>query len=108
MKSKDGQKFSAGKRIEQALLAEISQGKLAPGKRLDEAGLAERFGASRTPVREALSRLTCMKLRPLAPELRHKGLIYCPSNSASARARFAPRNSLRLRICWPLHKAIAI
>jgi len=58
MKLKDGQKFSAGKRIEQALLAEISEGKLEPGQRLDEAGLAERFGASRTPVREALSRLT--------------------------------------------------
>lgn len=33
-------------------------GALEPGQRLDEAGLAERFGASRTPVREALSRLT--------------------------------------------------
>ncbi len=55
---KDGQKFSTAKRIEQALLDEISVGKLAPGHRLDEVGLAERFGASRTPVREALSRLT--------------------------------------------------
>ena len=58
MKTKDADKLSAGKRIEQALLAEISVGKLEPGQRLDEAGLAQRFGASRTPVREALSRLT--------------------------------------------------
>lgn len=51
-------KFSAAKRIERSLLEEISAGELAPGQRLDEAGLAQRFGASRTPVREALSRLT--------------------------------------------------
>ncbi len=37
---------------------EISAGQLEPGQRLDEVGLAERFGVSRTPVREALSRLT--------------------------------------------------
>ena len=52
------QRFSAAKRIEQALLHEIGVGELEPGQRLDEVGLAERFGASRTPVREALSRLT--------------------------------------------------
>ena len=51
-------KLSAAQRIEQALVAEISEGGLEPGQRLDEQGLAARFGASRTPVREALSRLT--------------------------------------------------
>lgn len=51
-------KVSAAQRIEQGLLQEISAGELEPGQRLDEAGLATRFGASRTPVREALSRLT--------------------------------------------------
>lgn len=51
-------KLSAAQRIEQALLEEISVGDMAPGQRLDEVGLATRFGASRTPVREALSRLT--------------------------------------------------
>lgn len=58
MKAKDAPKFSAARRIEQALLDEISVGELEPGQRLDEVRLAERFGASRTPVREALSRLT--------------------------------------------------
>ncbi|MYH57715.1 MAG: GntR family transcriptional regulator, partial [Boseongicola sp. SB0675_bin_26] len=53
----DGQKHSMAQRIEQALLEEIGTGDLRPGQRLDEAGLARRFGASRTPVREALSRL---------------------------------------------------
>jgi DNA-binding GntR family transcriptional regulator len=52
------QKLSAAHRIEQVLIEEISAGELLPGIRLDEVGLARRFGVSRTPVREALSRLT--------------------------------------------------
>ena len=43
--------------ITSALEREIATGALAPGVRLDEVGLAERFGTSRTPIREALSRL---------------------------------------------------
>lgn len=54
----NGQRHSMAQRIEQALLEEIGTGDLRPGQRLDEVGLAKRFGASRTPVREALSRLT--------------------------------------------------
>ncbi len=37
--------------------SEIVDGLLMPGERLDERALAERFGISRTPVREALNRL---------------------------------------------------
>jgi DNA-binding GntR family transcriptional regulator len=44
--------------IETALTEEIAAGELAPGTRLDEVRLAARFKASRTPVREALGRLT--------------------------------------------------
>lgn len=54
----DTAKVSATRRIELALLEEIAAGELEPGKRLDESGLAARFDASRTPVREALGRLT--------------------------------------------------
>lgn len=39
------------------LLDAIDRGDYAPGARLVEAEVAERFGVSRTPVREALSRL---------------------------------------------------
>ncbi|MEM7059900.1 MAG: GntR family transcriptional regulator [Pseudomonadota bacterium] len=39
------------------ILEEIDQGDLAPGARLVETDLAERFGMSRTPIREALQRL---------------------------------------------------
>lgn len=49
---------STAQRIETALLDDIAAGLVAPGERLDETRLAERFGVSRTPVREALSRLT--------------------------------------------------
>ena len=53
-----GHKLSAAHRVEQALIEEISAGELMLGVRLDEVGLAHRFGVSRTPVREALSQLT--------------------------------------------------
>lgn len=46
-------KRSAYERIRESILV----GELAPGQILSENALAERFGASRTPVREALHRL---------------------------------------------------
>ncbi len=56
--SRKNGKLSAVQRIETALVEEISAGELSAGERLDEMGLAARLGTSRTPVREALSRLT--------------------------------------------------
>ena len=43
--------------IYQQLLAEIEKGDLIPGDRLLETDLAQRFGVSRTPIREAIRRL---------------------------------------------------
>lgn len=46
---------------------EIATGQLKPGERLDEMSLAERFGVSRTPIREALQQLAAggmVELRP--------------------------------------------
>lgn len=43
--------------IEAVLMDDIAAGALRPGERLDEVTLTRRFGVSRTPVREALSRL---------------------------------------------------
>ena len=48
--------------IEATLMADIAAGILQPGERLDEVKLTERFGVSRTPVREALSRLTAQSI----------------------------------------------
>ena len=52
------QRESTGQKIESVLLDDIAAGALQPGERLDETKLAQRFGVSRTPIREALSRLT--------------------------------------------------
>ncbi len=51
----------------EALEQEVVTGRLPPGTRLDEAGLAQRFGVSRTPVREALNRLAATGLVELRP-----------------------------------------
>jgi DNA-binding GntR family transcriptional regulator len=48
----------AALRVEAGLIDDIAAGLLLPGERLDEVKLTERFGVSRTPVREALTRLT--------------------------------------------------
>lgn len=53
---------SATQRIARALIDDIAAGALAPGERLDETRLAERFGVSRTPVREALNQLVAQRI----------------------------------------------
>ncbi len=45
----------------------ILSGLLAPGSRLDEQHLAQHFGVSRTPVREALRQLAASGLIDLRP-----------------------------------------
>lgn len=44
--------------IEAVLREDIAAGALQPGERIDEVALSQRFGVSRTPIREVLSRLT--------------------------------------------------
>ena len=44
------------------ILAAIDSGIYRPGERLVESELAERFGVSRTPIREALQRLETQSL----------------------------------------------
>src|SRR5450830_548428 len=45
----------------------IAIGKLAPGQHLDETTLAEQFGVSRTPIREALIQLASMGIIVMRP-----------------------------------------
>lgn len=52
------------------LADEIVAGKLVPGSKLAEEQLAERFGISRTPIREALKQLQAMGLVDYQP---HRG-----------------------------------
>lgn len=58
--------------IFEVLQSEILDGALAPGDRIKEADLAERFGLSRTPVREALRRLETRGLLVHEP---HRGMV---------------------------------
>jgi DNA-binding GntR family transcriptional regulator len=68
--------------IRQKLADDILNGVYPPGARLDELGLAKRFGASRTPVREALRQLTSAGLVDMRP---HRGVIVSlPSETALA------------------------
>ncbi|QZY50713.1 GntR family transcriptional regulator [Leucobacter tenebrionis] len=61
----------AGERIAGRLRHEILSGALGPGARIRQEDLAERFGASRAPVREALRILV------------HEGLVTTVANSGS-------------------------
>jgi DNA-binding GntR family transcriptional regulator len=57
-------------RIRVALADEITAGMLAPGLSLDEQQIGDRFGASRTPVREAIRQLAAGAGRNAAPARR--------------------------------------
>jgi DNA-binding GntR family transcriptional regulator len=54
-------------RIRLALADDITTGALLPGTQLDEQQLGDRFGASRTPVREALRQLAAEGLVEMRP-----------------------------------------
>jgi DNA-binding GntR family transcriptional regulator len=63
---------SQADRLRSRIEADILSYKLKPGDRLDESKLAERYGTSRTPVREALRQLSAHGLIEIRP---HKGAI---------------------------------
>lgn len=57
---------------------DIVLGRFMPGTRLEEVALAEQFGVSRTPIREALKQLAIM------------GLVECRPNRGSVVASISP------------------
>jgi DNA-binding GntR family transcriptional regulator len=64
---------SSGLNAYDLILSAIESGELQPGARLRETELAERFGLSRTPVREALKRLETQGL--VAHEPHHGAIV---------------------------------
>lgn len=58
---------TAGLRLADQISQAILDGEFLPGTRLDEAGLAARFGLSRTPVREALTEVCARGLAERKP-----------------------------------------
>ena len=84
--------------IRQRLADDILRGVYPPGARLDENGLAKRFGLSRTPVREALRQLTSAGLVEMRP--RRGVIVSLPTESTLAEmfevnCRSASRTGVR-------------
>lgn len=73
------------------LQAEILDGTLAPGDRVKEADLAERFGLSRTPIREALRRLEARGLLMHEP---HRGMVVAQLEASAVAELYAMREIL--------------
>jgi len=63
----DGPGMLLSERIRVALADEITSGTLAPGFILDEQLIGDRYGASRTPVREAIRQLAGVGLVEMRP-----------------------------------------
>lgn len=61
-----------GSDIYRHLVAAIESGQLAPGTRLRESDLAQRYGVSRTPIREGLKRLESQGLAVHQP---NRGMV---------------------------------
>ncbi len=72
-------------RLARSIAEAIVDGRLAPGERLDEAGLAARYGVSRTPVREALRNLAASGLVEHRP---HRGAVVALPDPPRLRGMF--------------------
>lgn len=64
--------------IVQSLADDIVSGRLTPGSKLDARGMAERFGVSRTPIRETFGHLAAMGLVTHRP---NRGVIVATLSS---------------------------
>src|SRR5437762_8496070 len=64
MKIKSG---TRAEKLREAIEESIATGAFAPGMHLEETELAQRFGVSRTPLREALIQLSSMGIVVLRP-----------------------------------------
>lgn len=73
-------------RLRQEIAEDIACGRLDPGTALDEVTLAERFGVSRTPVREALRELAASGLVEHRP---HRGAVVASLDPERVEQMFA-------------------
>ena len=81
----DAPVLTRAERLAGAIAEEILDGRLAPGSRLDEQSLADRYRVSRTPVREALRQLLSTGLIDVRP---HRGAIVAQVTSSQLEALF--------------------
>jgi len=85
----------AGQQVLESLREAIMSMQLAPGAALDRSQLAEQFGVSQTPVRDALNRLSEEGLVVVRPQ--HATLVSKIDVAAAREAHFL-RRSLELEI----------
>jgi DNA-binding GntR family transcriptional regulator len=86
--------LSRKERIAQSLREDIYSGRIKDGDHLSETKLAERFGVSRGPIREALQQLT------------HEGLLLAKRNCGVTVAPTAPKSIRQLIV--PIRRAIEL
>jgi DNA-binding GntR family transcriptional regulator len=77
--------FTQAERLADQIAACVLSGEFAPGLRLDESMLAERYGVSRTPVREALRQLASTGLIDFKPR---RGATVANATSAQLETLF--------------------
>lgn len=75
-------------RVFEQILEAIHEGDLAPGEHISDTKLAEKYGVSRTPVREALQRL------------REIGVVEASANRFTRVAVVSPRETAEAMIVW--------
>lgn len=62
-----GERRNRSEELRERIEEEIATGNFPPGMRLDETELAQRFGVSRTPIREALNQLASIGIVEIRP-----------------------------------------
>ncbi len=88
--------------ISETLRDEILRGLLPPGKRLAEPRLAERFGVSRAPVREALLELSADGFLEFPPGGPGRIPVPCaPSYAAKQKAKLSTNSGSWMSPCMP-------
>lgn len=83
----DGAKLATSKVVTsvfEQILAAVHDGRLLPGERINDAELAEQFGVSRTPVREALQRLREIGIIEASPSRFTRVADVSPEQTAQA------------------------
>ena len=86
MKQADLEAATQTERLAEGIAESVLSGEFQPGFRLDEYKLAERYGVSRTPVREALRQLTSTGLIDVKPR---RGATVANVSSAQLETLFA-------------------
>lgn len=91
----DGMSSRLSETLRERIEEEIATGKLAPGTHLDEVEMTQRFGVSRTPVREALLRLADLGLVDIYPQ---SGTRVAPIRIEKVRAAQLIREAVEVEI----------